>query len=489
MYVQYRTEKQNPALMADRVNGRLRLPGLVGFVLLFAFLLPTPAQAEERIELTGGEQLIGALLGVEGGHLLLQSRLIEDPVRIPIGTLAVLHSDRNFWLELTGGERLRGTLDGSTGKGLVLRSRLLGTVRLTWSDVVTLKPDDSFIPPEKLDTPRPSAAAGNQTPSLAPPTGQDEVFKTDRILLAKGDRLSGSLLRMEKGRLTIRTPLGDPVRVAFESVRGIQTRQPVTLLLDTEERWIGRLVLNPGGDQLFLAKASGEQRSLSLDRIRSINPEERVWSLSLSLKGGFQEGNRDRFDSQVDLDVRRKTETDRLGLRFRFRLAEEEGSRTARNWFSQLKYDYYFQPRRYVFVASEMSEDEFKDLDLRTASSVGFGYRVIEHPKFDADLEAGLTHIFEDFKTEEDQRMAVRLASEFRWRITERIRLTNQLLLFPSLEGSELQLRSETGFKVNLLGGLDLDLSFILEHDTDAPSGTRKTDVQGLAGIVYRIRF
>ncbi|MDP7034102.1 MAG: DUF481 domain-containing protein [Planctomycetota bacterium] len=454
--------------------------------MLILFLLPQSAVAQEpdRIDLKNGERLLGTIVGIDSGDLLLKSPLVSDTVRIPSSDLRTLRSSQPFWIELSGGERLRGTLENATDTFLEIRSSRLGTVRSSWKSIVSLQRDTATTPSARTTENKPGEA--KSPPSIMPPLVHGQI---DRIEFTDGDHISGTLLKMESGRLTIKTPYADSLGVAFRSIRRIQTHAPVTIELKNGERWIGRLIWLPEGKQALFSEASGQAQPLDWKRVRAINPDDQHWSLSLGLKGAFREGNKDRFDSRVDFDLRRKTEKDEFRIRFLFNIAEEEGVRTARNWFSQLKYDYHFAPRTYAFLSSQMKEDEFKKLDLRTANSVGFGYRALDLGTFTNDLEIGLTHIFEDFKNEDDMRMAVRLASNSHWKINAHTALNNQLVVFPSLEGSEYQLRNEMSLKVNLYSGLNLNLSFILEYDSDALTGTRKTDVHGLAGISYKIRF
>ncbi len=73
----------------------------------------------------------------------------------------------------------------------------------------------------------------------------------DEVLVRNGDRLSGDVIRQEKGRLRLETTYAGTVEIAWKDVREVRFDEPGQVLLD-DETVLTVTVLTREGDQLTL---------------------------------------------------------------------------------------------------------------------------------------------------------------------------------------------------------------------------------------------
>ncbi|MEM9600567.1 MAG: DUF481 domain-containing protein, partial [Pseudomonadota bacterium] len=82
-----------------------------------------------------------------------------------------------------------------------------------------------------------------------------------------------------------------------------------------------------------------------------------------------------------------------------------------------------------------------------------------------------------------NEELAVNLESDLDWQINEQVSAYNDAGVLWS--DSDTYLWSEAGITANLMGNLAARASFRIDHHTDVPFGTEKTDTITRFGIVY----
>lgn len=93
----------------------------------------------------------------------------------------------------------------------------------------------------------------------------------------------------------------------------------------------------------------------------------------------------------------------------------------------------------------------------------------------------------EDLREGKDRRwITARLAGNFRYRLTDSIVFTDQLVLYLSLESmSDFKLRNEAAIATALGSGWSLRLANILDYDDKPAAGVKNTDSSFLLGLQY----
>jgi putative salt-induced outer membrane protein YdiY/small nuclear ribonucleoprotein (snRNP)-like protein len=315
----------------------------------------------------------------------------------------------------------------------------------------------------------------------------------DVVELKNGDRITGTVVGVDKGVLTMTTEYAKEIKIELAKVKSITTSKPATVELADGEILKGTLSAGADGKLVVTSEVAGKSAEIDLAKVSRINPPEEVpakFRGSVGIGALVARGNTDRIAVTVAADAERKTDDDRLSFRFLWNYAEDDGVRSARNVFAGLKYDYFFSKWVYAYVTGELYSDEFKDLDLRAIGTVGLGWLAVDKEDYDLSFEAGVAYVSNNFDEGEDNaEVAARLAMQVVWKITEGVTFKEHLVMYPLREEGEWLARNELSLLVALgdwLGGKwGLKFSNVLDYDSE-PSGDReRLDVLWLLSLQY----
>lgn len=310
---------------------------------------------------------------------------------------------------------------------------------------------------------------------------------SDELVLDNGDRLTGTVVRVEGGKLILKSEYAGEVAIPVEKVKTLSMEGPAEVHLSTGEVIKGKIRVTEAGR--LAVEPSPEREAMTMDwkKVASINPPPQKWKGNVALGGSLQSGNTDRTSASAMAEASRRTDQDRFGVRLLFNYAEEDGDLTARNTFGAAKYDYFFTKRFFGYLAIDLLNDEFKDYRLRAAAGPGVGYQIWDDPVKSLLVEAGLSYIWEDhYDGKDEDYPAARLAGDFRWQIFKFLTFTDRLVVYPNLEsGGEYILRNEASLISPLGSGWALRLSNIWDRDSDPAADTKKDDFTTIVALQY----
>lgn len=311
----------------------------------------------------------------------------------------------------------------------------------------------------------------------------------DQIMLKNGDKISGTLMNVDKGILTLTTIYAEKLEINSDSVQSIATDQPVKVRLQNGDIVSGPLKTE-AGDICVLAGPERGAMCINWSQIVSINvtpPPASTWEGNLFLGAFEQSGNTDRTSVTFGGDSTRKSERDRFGLSLLYNYAKEEDSLTTRDLYGAIKYDYFFTEKFYGLLSVEMLKDKFKDLNLRTIVGPGIGYQLWDEQTSSLAVEVGLAYVSEDrIASEDDQWLTARLGARCHYKLSEQVTFSDNLALYPNLESSgEFTSRNEAALITTFSGPWALRLANVWEHDSDPAAGIKKDDSKSSLSLQY----
>jgi putative salt-induced outer membrane protein YdiY len=310
----------------------------------------------------------------------------------------------------------------------------------------------------------------------------------DKLVLDNGDILTGTVVKLEAGKLTLETDYAGAIEVAAGRITSIVTDQPVEVHTASGEILKGKLTVVESGKLAVEPSPEREAAVVDWQKVAAINPTPQgVWTGSVTVGGNHQSGNTDRASASLAAAAERRTDRDRFSLGFLYNYGEEDDELSARNTYGSAKYDYFFTKKLYGYVALELLNDEFQDIQLRTIVGPGMGYQIWDDPRKALAFEAGVTYFSDNREVAEDSEyFAARLGLNFRYNLFEAVVFTDRLLYYPSLEESDnYKLRNEAGLTAPLGAEWALSLTNILQYDNEPSPGLETTDSQWILGLQY----
>jgi len=335
---------------------------------------------------------------------------------------------------------------------------------------------------------RPVAAAS--TPS-DPPAETADAAKPATVVLANGDRISGTIVDLHDGTLTVDTAWAGELSVDWSLVATIESETDLTLVLDDGSRLVGPIEpVEPPADSRIAVRAATvtEPAIVELSTVTAINPPAKAVQVKGNASAGLivNQGNTDTRSFYFEGEVSARTDTNRYTTGAQVTRAEDSGSTTADSSRGWIDYDHFLSERWYLASSALFTRDQFQDLRLRSSLAVSTGYQFVETDRATASAELGASYVDEDFYDAADDsypaaRWAIDLSRDF---------ADGDLEVFHSDEGflnldtgDDVLLRSKTGVRFNLFKGFVATTQVNFDYDTDPAPGRKKDDWRYLMNL------
>jgi putative salt-induced outer membrane protein YdiY len=313
----------------------------------------------------------------------------------------------------------------------------------------------------------------------------------DEVLLANGDRLTGTVVRKSGNVLTLRTTYAGEIAIDWRSVVSIQSQGALDVLLVGESSPVRGPLATAGPDSVVLG---GRATPVPLREIAFINPlpEEGgagwSWHGHANVSATRTAGNSPATRDYGDADVTARAKDWRLGASGRANRTSQAGVTNAQSWLASANIDRFTSPGRFRYVRASFEHDRFRDLDLRTALGGGYGLQFVETERSDVSLRGGLDYVAEDRINAPVERYPA-----LGWGIKARHRLgRGDLELFHDQEGfwdlrdaRRITLRSRTGLRVPIIAKLSASAQVNVDWEGDPAPGRKATDSTLLLGLTY----
>jgi putative salt-induced outer membrane protein YdiY len=330
-------------------------------------------------------------------------------------------------------------------------------------------------------------AQGEEPEAVPGATPETAPAPVDVVLLRNGDRLSGSIVKMDGKKLFITTPYAKEVPVDWKEVASIESAGPHWVRLTTDEFVKGRLTSSPDGVGIVTEDLEAPQ-PVPFDRVATIGiPPGAKYSGSLGALVSGSTGNTETFILGAAGVVQRDTDIDRSRLGFRTEYEERDNELSVQRARGYGDYDFYLGEKWYLTGLLRLEHDKFEDVRLRTTVGGGPGYRFFDREDLKFRVYAGLAYVNEDLDEAEDRDYLSALAGdEFRWKITESLSFYQLAEVYPSLDDvSDVLIHVEAGIRQSLMKGMFVEFGVVDDYDTEPAPDTKKNDFRYLGQVGY----
>ena len=180
----------------------------------------------------------------------------------------------------------------------------------------------------------------------------------------------------------------------------------------------------------------------------------------------------------------------RDGLNWRHKLSaradyqESNGVTTREQFLAAYEPNLKISERLFAYALAQYERDRFQGFSARYSASGGLGYDVIVEDDMTLSAKAGpawrRTELIGGATT---SNLAGLAALDFDWSISDTISLTQDASAL--LQSGSSTLISDTGLQAKIAGDFSVRLSYAIEHDTDPPAGSVKTDTLSRVTLIY----
>lgn len=317
--------------------------------------------------------------------------------------------------------------------------------------------------------------------------------QADEVHLLNGDRLTGEIVGLADGRLAVSTEWAGTIEIDWSAVRSIASDGALTLVLDDGSRLVGRAGPPAGDveDAVLITPAEVDTPvTVTLVRVTAINPPAPAvrWTGNASAGLVAHRGNTETRSLYLEAEATARTEDNRYMAGAQATRAEDDGETTADSSRGWIEVDHFFGERWYLASSALFTRDEFQDLRLRSSVALSTGYQVLETTSAELSAELGASYVDEDSYDAEDRAYtAGRWAFDLRYRWAEGgVELFHNHEGFLDLEESgDTLVRSKTGVRANLFGGLIATAQVNFDYDGEPAPGRERQDWRYLLNLGF----
>jgi putative salt-induced outer membrane protein YdiY len=302
----------------------------------------------------------------------------------------------------------------------------------------------------------------------------------DEVLLKDGSLVKGVVTDVRDGVVTLETGFAGSISIQLDQIETLNSNVPATLLL-SDDSVLQEQPLMIENSQLVTT--TGEQYDLS--ELQIVNPapwelgQGYNWSGLVNFAIEMERGNTDTDELDYKIDTEWLSTHDRWGYLLQGETDEANGIKTADNWRTEVKYDYFLSDLTYVGMAARAREDRFADIDLRYMVGPHVGHKFFTDPIFTLNAEAGAAYTNDDFVLGDDDDY---VSGTWLWDITSdylggdsRLYI-NQVGFLNLEETSEVSFDTTIGLAFPLLWGLEVAAEILLEYEKEVADGVDELD-------------
>ena len=208
------------------------------------------------------------------------------------------------------------------------------------------------------------------------------------------------------------------------------------------------------------------------------------WSGEAELGASITTGNTDSSTVNGKLKIGYQAEPWTHQFRLEALKSSEDGEDTADRLLAEFESDYALSERDYLFGALRGTRDEFSAYDYQASAAAGYGRKlwVSERGYWDAEIGPGV-RVSETDAGERETNLIARLASGLEYRFSDFAKFNQDVTVLAGENNTEIE--SVTGLTSSLTETLAMKLSYTVQHNTEVPAGTEKTDTYTSINLVY----
>lgn len=216
------------------------------------------------------------------------------------------------------------------------------------------------------------------------------------------------------------------------------------------------------------------------------------WKGSVFAGYNQSNGNTNKSAANLQLEANKKSGRYAYLLKGSMSYSENNDSMDSQKWdaLGRFSFDFGQDNKWFNFYQMLVDHDYFADIDHRLTPSAGVGYHIADSAEWKWDVDAGLGYRVERHRINEaaDDEYLTAMAHTFmKKQVFDKAYISEDVTVYPGLKSdSATTVRSETTFANPLTERLDLEIKYILDHNTQPAEGKKKTDTQIIAGVKYK---
>lgn len=321
------------------------------------------------------------------------------------------------------------------------------------------------------------------------------LLGADTISLVNGDRITGSIKRLEEGNLVLYSALLGTVRVKWSDVRSIDSDSNFSILTEGGERLEGRLARENG--KTLVTDGEGSVTRVESPAVSRIVPgvrKRRAARLLAALEGSadigysLARGNQNQMQSSLGARAEYASAHYKFSGRLDSLFARQNGARSQSRHALNARLERFVNARIFTYGLAGLERNERRRLDLRTRLGGGLGWRLRDSRSTDFALLGGFAYVHERFRREANRATGEGFFG-IDWDTTffRGIELSTQLTVHPdAFDHSNIRAEFDSTLRVPITGRFTYSLRLFDRYHTKPAASVERNDYGLVSGVGVR---
>ena len=307
------------------------------------------------------------------------------------------------------------------------------------------------------------------------------VALADVVTVSNGDQLHGTVAKIEKGKLYLKTDYAGTIPIDWEKVQNIEAEGRYEVEVEAGRRYTGEITseagrLNVRHEDVVLSLNSPDV--VAALRMENDEPPG-FWKAlggNLGLGYSFSRGNSDHTQASLTAQGDYRKEKYRMQGDVTSILATQEDAEKNSRHALNGRYDRFLSDRAFAFALTSFERNDRQKLNLRSRFGGGFGWKAAKGGSNELDLLGGFTLTNEQFRNGEDGMLPRETTGEglfgFEWKNSQirGVRLSTRLTAHPNLvQTGRYRIEYDSKAQVPLIKGFTWTVGLFDRYDSDPP--------------------
>lgn len=298
--------------------------------------------------------------------------------------------------------------------------------------------------------------------------------ESDVVIFVNGDRLTGEVKSLERGKLRFKTAATDTISIEWDDVASLASDQNIQVETEGGDRYLGHLVANSDAREIIV-QTSSDSVSLPAEHIVFMNPiEDKGFErFDGDITAGFNFAKASEVkQAQFGLELEARSETRIFGLDISSVTSDSAEVDSSQRHALDLSYKRLRKNRWFTGAIARLDRNDELGLDLRTSLGIGGGRYVRQTNSSTLALTGGLQLSRENVAGNLDDEDTVEAFAGLSWDWfrydTPELDFSTELEIIPNLtDAGRIRADLDISVKWEMIEDLFWEIEFYDSFDSD----------------------
>ena len=317
--------------------------------------------------------------------------------------------------------------------------------------------------------------------------------KTDVVMLRNGDRLSGDIVSLEFGILTLKTDNMSTLSIEWPAVRSVASKFAFAIERRDGSKYDGIITTSEDGADLLVESATGTVRipMAEVERMSRFSPQ--FWDrINGGLSVGFSYTKSSSIQvSNVNFNANYRSTTEVGAVAFSSNTTKDSSGHTTDRQLLTGNIQFLQQSRNFWGLLASLERDQSLGIDARLVGGAALGRRFVQSSYTEVTGIVGVVGTEEWIVDKPEPRASVEAVVGGNWQVFKFIepktRLNLGLYVFPSLtESGRYRSTGDLSLTHKFPHDITVGLTGYLSYDNQPPeAGAEKSDY----GVTFNLGY